>query len=38
MPEFLERLMPRMLVDAIVDFTLNSFFGVPSPLDEDEVN
>lgn len=33
MPELLERLLPRVFVDAAVDLGLNSFFGVPATYD-----
>ena len=39
MPELLERLLPRVFVDAAVDLGLNSFFGVPATYDNaDEHN
>ena len=40
MPELLERLLPRVFVDAAVDLGLNSFFGVPATYDnaDDEHN
>jgi hypothetical protein len=34
MPEFLERLLPRVFVDAAVDLGLNTFFGVPPTYDD----
>jgi hypothetical protein len=37
-PELLERLLPRVFVDAAVDLSLNSFFGVPPTFDNDEAS
>ncbi len=36
LPEFIERLFPRLLVDVVLDFALNYYFGVPDTYEEND--